>query len=238
MATTWFKSLHINKGKSIARTIMERTKYTQNPYKTNDGEYVSAYACDLRTVDEEFMLAKKEYAFVTGRDQGARNVLAYHIRQAFKPGEIEPETANRIGYELAMSFTKGKHAFIVCTHVDRHHIHSHIIFNSTTLSCDRKFNDFKQSGMAIRRLSDLLCLENGLSVIENTKVSNGKSYGDWLGGKEPSWQERIRNKIDEVLPDCASFSDFLSVLKADGYLVKDSRKYISITAPVRSGHGG
>lgn len=92
-------------------------------------------------------------------------MIAYQIRQSFKPGEITPEEANKVGYEAVMRFTKGKHAFIVATHVDRAHIHNHIIFNSTTLDCTRKFHDFRLSDLALARLSDIVCLEHRLSVI-------------------------------------------------------------------------
>ena len=113
-------------------------------------------------------------------------MIAYHLRQSFKPGEITPELANKIGYDLAMSLTKGKHAFIVCTHVDKQHIHSHIVFNSTAIDCTRKFRNFWRSSFAVRRISDMLCLENGLSVIAEPKPSRG-SYGAWLGeGKPPT----------------------------------------------------
>mgnify|MGYP000488392239 FL=1 len=102
---------------------------------------------------------------------GKGDVIAYQIRQSFKPGEITPEEANEVGYETGMRFTKGKHAFIVATHVDRAHIHNHIIFNSTNLECDRKFRDFWFSGIALQRLSDIICLEHGLSVIPRVKPS-------------------------------------------------------------------
>jgi hypothetical protein len=119
-------------------------------------------------------------------------VLAYHIREAFKPGEISPEEANEIGRLLAISFTKGKHAFVVATHIDRKHIHNHIIFNSTTLDNERKLADLKCSGKAVRRISDLLCAERGLSVIENPKPSKGRNYADRFEGEKPlSWSEKI-----------------------------------------------
>lgn len=100
------------------------------------------------------------------RAQPKSNIIAYQIRQSFRPGEITAEEANRIGYELASRFLKGKHAFIVATHTDREHIHNHIIYNSTTLDGTRKFRDFFFSGLAVQRLSDLICLEHQLSVIE------------------------------------------------------------------------
>ena len=231
MAVTWLKPLHINKGKNIMQTIGERIDYAENPEKTNGGELVKSYACDPRTVDEEFFLAKKDYEYLTGRDNDRKNILAYHIRQSFKPGEITPQEAQEVGYELAMRFTKGKHAFIVAVHTDRKHIHCHIIFNSTTLDYTKKFNNFFGSSFAVRRLSDLICAEHGLSVINNPKPSKGKNYAEWLGNKPLSWQEKLRRKIDEVLPVCSTFEDFLTAMKSAGYIVNDKRKYTTFLAP-------
>ncbi|GHV17127.1 hypothetical protein FACS189425_02720 [Clostridia bacterium] len=177
------------------------------------------------------MLAKNEYEKVSARRLGKNDVLAYHIRQSFKPGEVTPEEANEIGRQLALSFTKGKHSFVVATHIDREHVHNHIIFNSTTLDCERKFRNFWGSSKAVRRISDLLCAEHGLSIIENPQPSKG-SYGDWLGDKKPpSGRDVIKAKIDEILPSCKTFDEFLDVLRNAEYLVKDGGKYISVQAP-------
>lgn len=165
MAATRLIALHKNKGKSVATCLKSRTDYAQNPDKTEQGQLVSSYKCSPLTVDEEFMLSKRQYELVTGRRQ-KNDVIAYQIRQSFKPGEITAEEANKVGYELAMRFTKGKYAFLVATHTDREHIHNHIIYNSTALDCSRKFRDFLLSGLAVQRLSDLICLEHSLSVIE------------------------------------------------------------------------
>ena len=119
--------------------------------KTNDGEFISSYECDPKTTDEEFLLSKRQYQHITGRQQ-KNNIIAYQIRQSFKPGEITPEEANQVGYETAMRWTKGKHAFIVATHIDKSHIHNHIIYNSTTLDATRKFKNFFLSGLAVQRL--------------------------------------------------------------------------------------
>jgi len=231
MATTWIKSLHVNKGKTVLQTLGERTGYVENSEKTNSGQLIKGYACNPKSVDEEFWISKKEYEYITGREQGKRDVLAYHIRQSFKPGETDAETANKIGYELAMRFTKGNHAFIVATHTDKSHTHNHIIFNSTALNCERKFKDFKRSGKVVRRISDMLCVEHGLSVIENPKPSQGKNYAEWLGNKPLSWQEKLRRKIDETLPSCSSFEDFLAAMKSAGYVINDKRKHITFFAP-------
>ena len=112
MAACRLIALHINKGKTIAQCLADRTDYSQNAEKTNGGEYISSYECDPETADQEFLLSKRQYLQMTGRTQ-EHDVIAYQIRQSFKPGEITPEKANEIGYELAMRFTKGKHAFLV-----------------------------------------------------------------------------------------------------------------------------
>ena len=213
------------------QALTERTGYAKNEEKTQGGLLVRGYACDPRTADEEFWLAKREYEHITGRNNGMKNVIGYHFRQSFKPGEITPEEALDVGYETAMRWTKGNHAFIVCVHTDREHIHCAIVYNSTNLDCTGKFNNFKNSSFAIRRLSDLVCLEHGLSVIENPKPSRGKSYGIWLGDKKPTWQEKLRTKIDNVLPTCESFPDFLKAMKDAGYTVRENRKHISMVAP-------
>lgn len=168
MAATRLMALHIGRGRTVAQCLKKSTDYTENAKKTNDGQYISSYGCDAKTADEEFLLSRREYE-TRVRSLRKDDVIAYQIRQAFKPGEITPEKANEIGYELAMRFTKGKHAFTVCTHVDKKHIHNHIIFNSVTMDGRRKFRDFRRSGMAVRRISDILCMENGLSVIKPSK---------------------------------------------------------------------
>ena len=123
MAATRLIALHINKGKTVAQCLADRTDYSQNAAKTEDGKYISSYECDPKTADEEFLLTKRQYQHITGRQQ-KNDIIAYQIRQSFKPGEITPEEANQVGYETAMRWTKGKHAFIVATHIDRSHIHN------------------------------------------------------------------------------------------------------------------
>ena len=174
----------------------------------------------------EFLLSKRIYNDITGIEQ-KNDVIAYQIRQSFKPGEISPDLANKIGYELGMKFTKRNHAFIVATHVDKAHIHNHIIFNSTSLDCTKKFRDFLGSGGAVRKVSDQLCLEYGLSVIENPK--HGKiHYGKWLGDtKLLSHSEKHRKTINEILSKKPSnFEVFLCEIKQAGYEIKQG-KYLA-----------
>jgi hypothetical protein len=109
-------------------------------------------------------------------------------------------------------------------------LHCAIVYNSTKLGGTGKFNNFKNSSFAVRRLSDLVCAEHGLSVIEDPKPSKGKNYAEWLGDKGLTWQEKLRRKIDEVLPDCTTFADFIAAMKAAGYTVNEKRKHISVVA--------
>jgi hypothetical protein len=218
MAATKLIALHINKGKTLAKTLEDRIDYAHNPEKTENGDYISSYECDPKTVLEEFLLTKRAYQQSTGRRQN-NDVIAYMIRQSFKPGEVTPEEANRLGYELGMRFTKGKHAFIVDTHTDKPHIHNHIIFNSTMLDASKKFNNFWFSGLAIQRLSDLICLENGLSVIERKSKSERQQQPKYE--KKDTFRDGIRLAIDEVLEKNPNdFNQFLVLMENVGFEVK------------------
>ena len=219
LAATRLIALHKNKGKSVATCLKSRTDYAQNPDKTQQGELVSSYECSPLTVDEEFMLSKRQYELMTGRRQ-KNDVIAYQIRQSFKPGEITAEEANKVGYELAMRFTKGKYAFIVATHTDREHIHNHIIYNSTALDSTRKFRDFLLSGLAVQRLSDLICLEHQLSVIEIKPYRERQKRT--LYPPRESNRDKLCAVIDNILLNekPADFEAFLQKLEQQGYEIK------------------
>ena len=182
------------------------------------------------------MLVKGQYQAETGRtaEQGA---LCYQIRQAFPQGEVTPKEANRIGYETAMRWTKGKYQFFVCTHTDKGHIHNHIYYNSTAYDRSRKFRNFIGSSFALRRLSDRVCLEHALSVVERPKLhSKGRflHYGQWQGEvRPPSQKEQIRCAIDTALSKRpADFADFLRRMEAVGFQVVHGRGgVISFRAP-------
>ncbi|SCY11220.1 relaxase/mobilization nuclease domain-containing protein [Butyrivibrio sp. INlla14] len=226
MAATRLIPMHQNKGRSLRQCIADRTEYAKNGEKTEHGQYVTAYACDPKTVEEEFLLSKQEYLNITGRKPKG-DIIAYQIRQSFTPGEISPEEANKVGYETAMRFTKGNHAFIVATHVDKAHIHNHIIYNSTTLSCDRKFRNFFLSFLALQRVSDLVCLEHGLSVIK--PLPYGERDKRTVYPQRPSFRSNLRNQIDMILAD-SDIKDvdmFLTKLKDSGYEIKRG-KHIAV----------
>ena len=134
------------------QSMADRHDYDQKAEKTQDGELVSSFMCSPETAAEEFEISKQLYHQITGRSQSPdHDVIMYRVIQSFKPGEVSPEEANRIGYELAMKFTGGQHQFVVSTHVDKAHIHTHIEFNSTNLHCDGKFRDVKRSALRVLR---------------------------------------------------------------------------------------
>ncbi len=230
MAVTRIIAIHTNKGKSISQSLSERTDYGMNPNKTDNGKLISSFGCDPHTVASEFLLSKKQYASLTGRNQ-KNDVLAYQVRQSFSPGEVTAEEAHKIGVEFADRFLKGKHAYIVATHIDKKHIHNHIYFNSTSLDCTRKFRDRKRSGKDVARLSDLICAEHLLSVIENPQRGS-TAYNTWKGyNKEPRIRDFIRSDIDEVLKNKPKdFDDFISQLEGKGYSIKFG-KHLSLFHP-------
>ena len=218
MAATRLIALHKNKGMTVAACLKNRTDYIENPDKTEQGQFVSSYACSTLTADEEFMLTKRQYDLINGRRQKS-NVIAYQIRQSFRPGEITAEEANKVGYELAMRFTKGKYAFVVATHTDRQHIHNHVIFNSTALDGTRKFRDFFFSALAVQRLSDLICLEHQLSVIEK-KPYRERQKRIVYPPKESN-RDRLCGIIDTILAEKpGDYETFLQKLEQQGYEVK------------------
>ena len=233
MATTRLMPLHIGEGRSFSTAIEDIIDYVENPEKTDYGKLIYGFECDTRTADAEFTLAKRQYINQTGRVRGADDVIAYHFRQAFKPGEVTPEEANQIGQDLAMRLTKGNNAFIVCTHIDKHHVHNHIIVSAVNLECNRKFRNFWGSSWALRRINDKLCLEHGLSIVEDPKPSRGH-YGKWLGdGNKPlSFQNQIRQAIDAALEQHPStFDDFLKILEASGIEVTRRGKSVNFRVP-------
>lgn len=221
MATTRLMSLHCGQGRSVGTAIRDTIAYVKNPEKTDQGQFISSYQCDSRIADTEFLFMKKLYQQKTGRVRGKDDVIAYHLRQSFVPGEITPEEANRLGRELALRFTKGKNAFIVCTHIDKKHIHNHVIFSAVTTEHDRKFRNFWGSAKALRRLNDTICIENGYSIVENPKP-HGQSYNKWLGEQAGlPHREQIRLAIDAALAQKPeSFDALLDLLRQAGYEIK------------------
>ena len=166
------------------------------------------------------MLYRQEYISNTGREI-ENEILAYHVRQAFKPGEITPEEANKIGKELASQLTDDQFAYVVATHIDKHHVHNHIVICSTAFDCQRKYRDVKRSAKDLVQISDALCEEHGLSVIREPQ-NKTISYNKWQGNqKKISRRDELRMIIDAALrmqPD--GFDVLMQVLEDAGCLIK------------------
>lgn len=192
MATTRLMPLHTGKGRTVAQAISDIIDYTENPQKTDGGRLITSWQCDSRIADAEVLFTKNQYIQKTGRVRGEDDVIAYHLRQSFVPGEITPEEAIRLGCELVKRFTKGNHAYIVCTHIDKAHIHNHVIWNSTALSQTRKFRNFWGSSRAVRRLNDTICIENAT----------------------PSWRMSVASLYKTFLWEGAYYGIFASVIGA------------------------
>ena len=249
MATTTLLQRHAGEGETIAEAIRDCLDYGKDPEKTESGKYISAYECDPATVADEFLLAKASYAAMTGREQKKENnVLCYQIRQSFYPGEITPKEANRIGYELAMRWTKGRHAFIVTTHTDKQHIHCHIYYNSTTLDCTRKFRNFWGSSFALRRLSDRLCLAIDTALAERpadldeflnlmkragyeVKTVRGGGISFRLTGQG---QERFTRLRASTLGDGYDLQDVLSAIEGKEKRPGRSERKISLAVDIQA----
>ncbi len=208
MAATRLMALHIVRDRTLAESLKERMDYTEDELKTEQKRYISTYGCDIETADEEFLLSHREY-HANVRDIRKKEIIAYQIRQSFKPGEITPEKANEIGYELAMRFTKGDYAFTVCTHTDKEHIHNHIVFNAISMDGKKKFRNFYYSGIALRRISDILCFENGLSIIKPAPYAERKKKGRY---------SRTKNYTDKKLEFIKDIESKVLTGKGRGYV--------------------
>jgi len=203
----------VTKIKPIKSTLNKALTYIQNPAKTEDKMLVSSFGCSYETADIEF-----EFTLSQAIEKG--NNLAHHLIQSFDPSDnITPEKAHKIGRKLADFTTGGQHEYVLTTHIDKGHIHNHIIFCSVNFITHRKYNSNKKSYYAIRNMSDKLCLENGLSVTESRNT--GKSYAEYSADKNgTSKKKQLRLLIDSLIPQVKSFDDLLKHLKSSGVEIR------------------
>lgn len=214
----------VTKIKPIKSTLSKALDYIQNPDKTDGKMLVSSFGCSFETADIEF-----EYTLSQAIDKG--NNLAHHLIQSFEPGETTPEQAHEIGRQLADEVTKGQYEYVLTTHIDKGHIHNHIIFCAANFVDHHKYNSNKRTYYNIRNTSDRLCRENGLSVVVPGKDNKGKSYAEYQAEKTgTSWKGKLKISVDALIPQAADFADFLRLLQAAGYEIKPG-KYISCRAP-------
>ena len=214
----------VTKIKPIKSTLSKALDYIQNPAKTDEKMLVSSFGCSFETADIEF-----GFTLSQALDKG--NNLAHHLIQSFAPGEADYQTAHEIGRQLADAVTKGQHEYVLTTHIDKGHIHNHIIFCAVNFVDHHKYNSNKRTYYGIRNMSDKLCRENGLSVVVPGKGSKGKSYAEYQAEKiGASWKGKLKIAVDALIPQVSSFEELLQRLQAAGYEIKRG-KYISCRAP-------
>ena len=214
----------VTKIKPIKSTLSKALDYIENPDKTDGKMLISSFGCSYETADIEF-----GYTLSQALDKGSN--LAFHLIQSFAPGEVDYEKAHEIGKQLADAVTKGQHEYVVTTHIDKGHIHNHIIFCAVNFVDHRKYNSNKRSYYGIRNMSDKLCRENGLSVVVPGKGSKGKSYAEYQAEKTgTSWKGKLKIAVDALIPQVSSFEELLTRLQAAGYEIKPG-KYVSCRAP-------
>lgn len=188
--------------------------YILNPDKTEDLLHASSFACSLKTAAIEFAMTKKRL------NSDCQN-LAYHFIQSFKPDEVTAEQAHRIGIQTADEFLKGKYEYVIATHVDKSHVHNHIIINGVSfesgLTFSTELDQYKNPAWKqLRKISDEICLENSLSVIELPEKGYGKCYYEWLKDKQnSSYKSKLKQAIDRCVMTAESFDDFLLKMQED-----------------------
>lgn len=212
----------VTKIKPIKSTLSKALDYIQNPAKTDEKILVSSFGCSYETADIEF-------GFTLSQAMEKGNNLAHHLIQSFAPGEVEYEKAHEIGRQLADAVTKGQHEYVLTTHIDKGHIHNHIIFCAVNFVDHHKYNSNKRTYYNIRNTSDRLCRENGLSVVEPSE-NKGKHYAEYQADKAgKSWKSKLKIAVDALIPQVSSFEELLQRLEAAGYEIKRG-KYISCRA--------
>ena len=214
----------VTKIKPIKSTLSKALDYIENPDKTDGKMLISSFGCSYETADIEF-----GYTLSQALDKGSN--LAFHLIQSFAPGEVDYEKAHEIGKQLADAVKKGQHEYVVTTHIDKGHIHNHVIFCAVNFVDHHKYNSNKRSYYGIRNMSDKLCRENGLSVVVPGKGSKGKSYAEYQAEKTgTSWKGKLKIAVDALIPQVSSFEELLTRLQAAGYEIKPG-KYVSCRAP-------
>ena len=213
----------VTKTHPIKSTLKAAIDYICNPEKTDGKLLVSAYGCSVETADIEFAWTRRHAI-----DKGTN--LGRHLIQAFQPGEVTPEQAHEIGMELAKEILGGKYEFVLTTHIDKDHVHNHLIFNAVSFQDHKHYHSNKRSYHFIRRTSDRLCKEHGLSVIIPGQ-DKGKSYIEHQTTQNgTSYKAKLKAAIDRLLPACSNLEELLRRLQREGYEIKRG-KYISARAP-------
>ena len=231
----------VTKIKPIKSTLKKALDYICNPAKTDEKILISSYGCSHETADIEF-----GFTLSQAIDKGSN--LAHHLIQAFDPGEVTPEQAHEIGKRLADEATKGQYEYVLTTHIDKGHVHNHIMFCAVSFMDYHKYNSNKKSYYQIRNASDRICRESGLSIVKPGKQieytdkagqrrtrpakEQGRSYAEYAADKAGgSWKGKLKIAIDTTIPQAKDFEDFLRRMEAAGYEVKRRGETISFRAP-------
>ena len=213
----------ITKIHAIKATVHKAVDYICDPAKTDESILISSFGCSPET-------AAYDFKFALSKTSQADTNKAFHLIQSFMPSEVSYKEAHQIGVELADKLLEGKYSYIVSTHIDKGHVHNHIIFCAVDMVNQRKYVSNRRSYAYIRRTSDQLCKEHGLSVVMPGQ-DRGKSYAEWdAHRKGTSWKAKLKADIDAAIPQAKDFDDFLRLLQEQGYEVKRG-KYVSFRAP-------
>ena len=211
---------------AITATVHKAVDYICNPEKTDEGILISSYGCSPET-------AAYDFKFALSKTKQSDPNKAYHLIQSFLPGEVSYKEAHQIGVELADKLLEGKYSYVVSTHIDKGHVHNHIIFCAADNINHEKYHDCKKTYYNIRSLSDNLCREHELSVITPGE-KRGKTYKEWQSGRNGSaWKEQLKSDIDEAIKNATAYEDCIELIRAKGYEVKgetfgeNAHKFIS-----------
>ena len=216
----------VTKIKAIRGTLSKAIAYILNPEKTDEKLLVSSYGCASETAAREFEWTRK---IAEQKGMNPVRIIARHVIQSFEIGEVTPELAHEIGKQFADEILGGKYEYVLTTHIDKDHVHNHLIFNAVDFVDYHAYKSYKRIYYDMREVSDRLCKENGLSVIPPSQ-NKGMGYKEYTEAKRgTSWKQKLKQTIDRLVITAKDYDDFLRLMQKAGYEIKTG-KYISFRA--------
>lgn len=216
----------VTKIKAIRGTLSKAIAYILNPEKTDEKLLVSSYGCASETAAREFEWTRK---IAEQKGMNPVRIIARHVIQSFEIGEVTPELAHEIGKQFADEILGGKYEYVLTTHIDKDHVHNHLIFNAVDFVDYHAYKSYKRIYYDMREVSDRLCKENGLSVIPPSQ-NKGMGYNEYTEAKRgTSWKQKLKQTIDRLVITAKDYDDFLRLMQEAGYEIKTG-KYISFRA--------
>lgn len=216
----------VTKIKAIRGTLSKAIAYILNPEKTDEKLLVSSYGCASETAAREFEWTRKK---AEQKGMNPVRIIARHVIQSFEIGEVTPELAHEIGKQFADEILGGKYEYVLTTHIDKDHVHNHLIFNAVDFVDYHAYKSYKRIYYDMREVSDRLCKENGLSVIPPSQ-NKGMGYKEYTEAKRgTSWKQKLKQTIDRLVITAKDYDDFLRLMQEAGYEIKTG-KYISFRA--------